>query len=153
MQVYKHKQKGAWPLYAVIFAAMVTAAFLALASPSPARAVLSVVLLTLGLSVFIFWSLTVVVTQDRLAVWFGPGLIRKTFLVSDIHDARLVRNPWYYGWGIRLTPHGWLFNVSGFDAVELELTNHRKFRIGTDDPQQLLAAIQQAIRFTATKHE
>jgi hypothetical protein len=33
-------------------------------------------------------------------------------------------------------------HVSGFDAVELELKNNRKFRIGTDDPQQLLTAVR-----------
>lgn len=151
MQIYKHIQKGALPLYAVVFAAMVTALFLLLVSASPARAMLSVTLLTLGLCIFIFWSLTVVVTLDRLAVWYGPGLIHRTFVVADILDVRLVRTPWYYGWGIRLTPHGWLFNVSGFDAVELELSNQRKFLIGTDEPQRLLAAIQQAIRPRASQ--
>lgn len=46
----------------------------------------------------------------------------------------------------QLTPHGWLFNVSGLDAVELELINNRRFRIGTDEPQRLIAAIQTARR-------
>jgi hypothetical protein len=56
-----------------------------------------------------------------------------------------VRNKWWYGWGIRLTPHGWLFNVGGLDAVELELASGRKFRIGTDEPQGLLNAIRTAM--------
>ena len=55
-----------------------------------------------------------------------------------------MRNLWYYGWGIRYTPHGWLFNVSGLDAVELELKNGRTWRVGTDEPVELLAAIQAA---------
>jgi hypothetical protein len=74
-------------------------------------------------------------------------LIRRRFRVEDIHHARIVRNPWYYGWGIRLTPHVWLFNVSGLDAVELELRDNHNFRIGTDDPQRLVKAIQQAAQF------
>ena len=80
-----------------------------------------------------------------------PGLIRKRFPIGDIHGARIVQNKWYYGWGIRLTPHGWLFNVSGFDAVELELKNKRKFRIGTDDPQELLMAIQRVSEIASNK--
>ena len=63
--------------------------------------------------------------------------------MSDIRDAKAVKNRWYYGWGIRLSPHGWLFNVSGFDAVELEMANGVKYRIGTDEPDKLLAAIEQ----------
>jgi hypothetical protein len=64
--------------------------------------------------------------------------------VQEIRDARAVRNRWFYGWGIRLTPHGWMFNVSGLDAVELDLPNGRRFRNGTDEPERLLAAIRQA---------
>lgn len=79
---------------------------------------------------------------------FGSGVIRKRFRVEDIRTARSVRNPWYYGWGIRLTPQGWLFNVSGFDAVELELNSNRKFRIGTDEPHRLRAAIHTARQLT-----
>jgi hypothetical protein len=93
----------------------------------------------------IFGTLTVDVSKDRVVVWFGPGLIRRTLPVADIRDARAVRNKWWYGWGIRLTPHGWLFNVAGLDAVELELASGRKFRIGTDEPQVLLNAIRTAM--------
>ena len=145
-ETYKHKQIGTLVLYALGFGVVATAALLALVSPGPANVVAGVVLVVLLLCMFLFWSLSVEVTSDRLAVWFGPGVIRRVFRMEDIGDARIVRNPWYYGWGIRLTPHGWLFNVSGFDAVELQFKNNRRFRIGTDEPQQLLTAIQQALR-------
>ncbi len=38
-----------------------------------------------------------------------------------------------------------LYNVSGFDAVEIKLRTGKKFRIGTDVPQELEEAIRQAI--------
>ena len=44
-------------------------------------------------------------------------------------------------WVIR---NGWLYNVSGFDAVELELASGKLCRIGTDEPGRLLHAIEQA---------
>ena len=44
-----------------------------------------------------------------------------------------------------MTPHGVLYNVSGFDAVEIKLRTGKKFRIGTDVPQELDAAIRQAL--------
>ena len=144
MQSYKHRQIPTLLLYTLGFGSVMTAALSTVVSPGPAKVVTGVVLVILLLFIFLFWSLTVVVTSDRLTVWFGFGVIRRVFRIEDIRDSRIVRNPWYYGWGIRLTPHGWLFNVSGFDAVELEFKNHRKFRIGTDEPHQLLTAIQQA---------
>jgi len=41
-------------------------------------------------------------------------------------------------------PGYWVINVSGFEAVELRLQNGRRYRVGTDDPAGLLAAIHQA---------
>jgi hypothetical protein len=46
--------------------------------------------------------------------------------------------------GIRLSPGGVLWNVSGLDAVELSLDGGRRFRVGTDEPRALAAAIAQA---------
>ncbi|MEJ2284164.1 MAG: hypothetical protein P8X85_11275 [Desulfobacterales bacterium] len=43
----------------------------------------------------------------------------------------------HYGRNIRLTPHGWLFNVSGLHAVEIPLRSGKKYRMGTDDPEGL----------------
>ena len=49
---------------------------------------------------------------------------------------------WYLGWGIRGIPHGWMFNVSGFDAVGLYLASGKRFRIGTSDPSGVISAIR-----------
>jgi hypothetical protein len=56
-----------------------------------------------------------------------------------------VTNPWYYGWGIRWTPKGPLYNVSGFEAVEIRMLSGKSFRIGTDEPDLLRQAIDKAI--------
>jgi ABC-type polysaccharide/polyol phosphate export permease len=48
-------------------------------------------------------------------------------------------NPWYYGWGIHFIPGGVLYNASGLSAIELQLTNGRVVRIGTDEPEALAA--------------
>jgi hypothetical protein len=96
----------------------------------------------LALMLYLFHSLTVEVDPDRMVVRFGPGLIRKSFPVQRIREAEVVRNQWYYGWGIRLTPHGWLFNVSGLEAVQIRLDNGRQYRVGTDQPDELVAALR-----------
>ena len=102
-------------------------------------------LVILVVSLALFTTLTVEIDEDALDVRFGPGLIRKRFLLKDIASSRVVKNRWYYGWGIRWTPHGSLYNVSGLHAVELEMTTGRRFRIGTDVPAELDQAIRQSI--------
>jgi len=96
------------------------------------------------LVLYLFGSLTVEITDEELQHWFGPGFWKKSYLLQDIESAEIVRNCWIYGWGIRLTPHGWLYNVSGLDAVQIQLRSGRKFRIGTDDAEGLTAALQHA---------
>jgi hypothetical protein len=63
----------------------------------------------------------------------------------SIEAYRVVENPWYYGWGIRFTPRGWLFNVSGFSAIELQMKSGKLYRIGTDDPEGLAKAVGEAL--------
>jgi energy-coupling factor transporter transmembrane protein EcfT len=92
----------------------------------------------------LFYSLTVDITATKMTVSFGPGFIKKIFNLHEIKSAKAVRTKWYYGWGIRLTPHGWMYNVSGFDAVELELRGGKKFLVGTNEPEKLVNAIRSA---------
>lgn len=103
------------------------------------------VLLVLVACLFLFAALNIGVDRESVSIRFGVGLIRKEFLVRDIESHGIVRNPWYYGWGIRRTPDGWLYNVSGFSAVELCMKDGKKYRIGTDDPVGLNNAVEQAL--------
>jgi hypothetical protein len=48
----------------------------------------------------------------------------------------------------RITPHGWLYNVSGLDAVEIQLCSGKKFRIGTDQSSELTSILQGVIKTT-----
>ncbi|PJZ70721.1 hypothetical protein CH373_07280 [Leptospira perolatii] len=90
----------------------------------------------------LFWDLRVSVDQKQVLVRFGLGLIFRRIQMPDIINAKAVRNSWWYGWGVRYTPHGWMFNIYGLDAVEVSLRNGSKFRIGTDQPDLLTNAIQ-----------
>ena len=105
-----------------------------------------------------FATLSVSIDENWLRIKFGYGIFRKKFAVSEIVSVRRVKNPWYCGWGIRLRfwPRIWIFNVSGFDAVEIVMKNPvsarasagraKIYRIGTDEPEKLEAAIREAIR-------
>ena len=106
---------------------------------------LLIILAALAIGFLLFSILTVKVDAEEVSVRFGVGLIRKRFPISEIESRSAVRNPWYYGWGLRRTPIGWLYNVSGLEAVEITMKDGRKVRIGTDDPAGLDAAIGAAL--------
>jgi hypothetical protein len=144
-QIYRHRQSGTLTLAGLGTGALVLivlAGTVPLANPQ--RVIVSVVAVLLALAVLLFGSLTVSVSYEQIDVRFGPGLIRKRFRSAEVLQVKPVRNHWYYGWGIRLTPRGWLFNVSGLDAVELLMRDGRTYRIGTDQPKELAAAISSA---------
>ena len=143
MPIYKHTQPGT-AIRIILAGAVLFALFILLLQPDdPASlTVTASVMVVLGVLIVLFNSITASVSLDEVRVSLGPGLIRKQFRIEEIRTATQVKNQWYYGWGVRLTPHGWLYNVSGFDAVELLLKTGKKFRIGTDDPAGLAEAIQ-----------
>lgn len=138
---YRHTQSGTLILVSLAVVAIV------MSVTSTATRGSEMVLLLLGgilLMGILFGTLTVEVARGAVRCWFGPGLIRKQYALTDIVEVETVRNHWYYGWGIRYTPRGWLFSVSGLDAVELTLSSGRHFRIGTDEPEELERAIRRA---------
>jgi len=69
-----------------------------------------------------------------------PGIFRKTLSLAtsrpssnaDEASGRL---------GIHKTSRGWLYNVSGFDAVLITLHSGKGILLGTDEPERLRSAI------------
>jgi len=92
----------------------------------------------------LFGSLTVDVDREAVAVRFGLGLVRRRLVLADVIAVQVVRNRWWYGWGIHWVGNGWLYNVSGLDAVELRYSNGHADRIGTDEPETLCRVIRDA---------
>ena len=140
---YRHTQIG-YLMIAVLSAGVVGLSASIAFGSGPKVLVGVIAILTLCL--LLFPTLTAVVQRDRLRCFFGIGMIRREIPVTEILAVSVVRNPWSYGWGLRLIPGGSLWNVSGFDAVELRLHDGKLFRIGTDEPDALRAAIASAVR-------
>src|SRR5262249_16253572 len=108
---------------------------------------MAIVSAMLALLMILFGSLTVSVDDGWVKVRLGPGLIRKHFPRSDLAACEAVRNRWYYGLGIRSIPGGgWLYSVSGLDAVELRMKDGMRYRLGTDEPQKLTEFIQAKLK-------
>ena len=142
MEQYKHTQIGYLLLTLYSIVVLFLSYFNIMTNFHPLTLIgLIIVLIVLG----IFSRLTVTVDDQMIKIQFGVRIIRKTFPLKEIEVYRVVRNPWYYGWGIRFTPRGWLFNVSGFSAIELQMKNGKLYRIGTDDPDNLASALDEAL--------
>ena len=92
----------------------------------------------LVLPYFLFYGLTTKISQEAIIVSFGIGLIEKRIPLNRVTTVEKVRNPWYYGLGLRVIPNGILYNIGGSDAVELRFNDTtRIFRIGTKDSTSL----------------
>jgi len=137
---YEHTQIGhviIWSLLAIILIANGLTGALA---HWPAVVVSLILLVCLVL----FYKLRITIQDETLCVSFGPGIIRKRIRLAEIVGCEPIRIRWWYGWGIHLTPRGWLYNVSGFDAIAITLRNGQKFAVGTDDPDGLVDAMRRS---------
>ncbi len=143
--MYKHRQFGTLMVTGLGAGLIMMLLILFRTPPGPERWITTLIALVIFCCLLLFWSLTVEVKFDHILVYFGFGIIRKKISLADIQQVNAVKTPWYYGWGIRPAPHGWMFNVSGFGGVELIFKNNERFRIGSDEPRRLAEAIQNQI--------
>jgi hypothetical protein len=98
----------------------------------------------LGAALGLFSTLRVTVDGQGVTAGFSGGLLSHRVALDEVDAVAVVTVPWYRGWGMRKTAGGRMYNVSGRRAVELTLPEGRTFTIGSDEPEALLAAIEQA---------
>jgi hypothetical protein len=90
---------------------------------------------------WLFRSLTIEVTETELIWKFGGGWLRKRVPLREIASVKIVRTNVLEGWGIHITRFGWLYNVSGFEAVAITLNSGKRFALGTDEAEKLVSAL------------
>lgn len=144
---YKHTQIG----YLMLSVALATMLFFIwINSIIPPEENSTFITIFMGLIVLLLLSfalLQIAIDEKYLRIKFGYGIFRKKFLLSEIVLVKAVRNHWYYGWGIRIWfwPYMWIYNISGFDAVEITMKNGKIYRIGTDESKNLERAIAKSL--------
>ncbi len=136
---YKHTQVGYVILGSIGAAILLTSSLMLINESRPVALVVLVILVASGV---LFANLTIEIDAERLHASFGPGLIHRTIPLQDIAAVEQVQTPWYYGWGIRWTPQGTLYNVSGKQAIKITLQNGRTVLFGTDEPDALCNALR-----------
>ncbi len=141
---YEHTQRGFTPIIVLLWLVIVAAIIAAFAGDELGAALLSMGLSSVVVVLVVFWFnvLRIRVTGTTIKASFGPGWPRRSYELADLVAFGQVRNKWYYGWGIRRIQTGWMYSVWGLDAVELELAAGKKFTIGTNEPAELLGALE-----------
>lgn len=145
MTPYRHTQAGTVVRWAMFAGLLPLPALLLLPVPKAFSvgiiAALVIMPLVLG---YLLWSLTIEISPAHFKFWFGPGLIGKTVPLALVAHCEPVTG--LRAWGIHWagTKKGWLYNVSGRQAVAVSLEDGTRFTVGTDEPQSVCDAVSQA---------
>lgn len=141
---YRHTQYGAW-MFVVFLMTGILIGVVALTIISEGRILSAIFMICVYLfGLGLFFSFTVEISEEKLKFWFGIGVIRKTYALSEIQSTKEVENPWYYFWGVKSVPGGWFYAIAPGTAVEIELKNGRVVQLGTNQPEKLKQAIDTA---------
>ncbi|MEK6781763.1 MAG: hypothetical protein AABY93_08650 [Bacteroidota bacterium] len=140
MKDYKEFQFG-WLIFAIIIPVQIfiTYLFIYELGDRPIGTMGFIIISSIFIFVYLlFFGLTTTISADKISVVFGIGFIRRTIPINGIKSVECVKTPWYYGWGIRIFSSGMLYNISGFDGVELKFKDAESaIRIGTRDSAKL----------------
>lgn len=138
MGKYKSKQTAYFIVIPVLAAALLASWALMVEGFTLGAIVLAVVLLLTALG---FSSLTITVDDQYIKLKFGIGFYKRKFPLAGIKSASSMRIPFWYGWGIHWVFNGWVYNVSGFQAVEIIYESGKRVVIGSNEPKKLVEAI------------
>jgi hypothetical protein len=146
--IYQHAQKG-WISLGIIFGMLLIASIMVFWVNPPKAESGQAMYFIAGFMIvllLLLYQLKVTVTDSEIRVQYGIAPVYPVIRLADITDAQAVRNPWWVGWGIRYAYNYWVYNVSGFDAVELVKKDGSRVRIGTDEPEILAQKIREQLK-------
>jgi len=148
--MYSHTQRSAASFFLFSLAALIPVGLLLVGrlagADVGARITLLAAAFVMLVSAFIFSSLTIAVRDGQLSWWFGPGIVKKTVPLSTIVSAEPTATNIVDGSGIHLTGRGWLYRVTGRQAVLVTQQDGKRFLLGTDEPDSLAQVIMTGAR-------
>ena len=112
--------------------------------------VMWIIWIAIGIGIpLLFYSvkLTVEVHKNGIHICFFPLYSRiisfKDMNSYEVSQYKPISD--YGGWGIRWSSEkGWAYNVSGNRGVQLKLSNGKRLRIGSQNPEKLVQMIGEA---------
>lgn len=108
--------------------------------------------LILFISLLLFYRIVIEIDTTNISFKLGIGIIRRSYNLSEIESCTPVKDSFLNGWGIHKIRNGWLYNVSGFKAIELTFKNTDKVvRIGTNRPDEIAGVVTGLLNVTGDK--
>lgn len=107
---------------------------------------LIVLIVTLSTILLLFYQLTINVSDSKIQLVYGIGLIRFNFKIDSLQSLKVTKTPWYLGLGIRFSTNGMIYNINTLKAVHVNIIQNGKqksFFIGTPDPEELKVKIEE----------
>lgn len=130
---------------------MIVAIILDNGIPQEGTISIAIVIVSLAFAILMTYKMTICV--DDQYVWFrmGIGFVGKSYELSDISECRIVK---IHSSGVRKIRNGNLYSISGFKGIELKFySTHKVVRLGTNQPEELCEAINNAISKPKRKKE
>lgn len=96
------------------------------------------------LAMLFFYQLRIQVYSNRIKLTYGIGL-NINIKFDKLLQVDPIKTPWYYGFGIRVTPQGMLYNIQGRTALVVYYESkgkQKKVMIGTDKPEELFKTLK-----------
>lgn len=147
---YCHTQIGYTSL--ALMLALASGALLGIFVGEPAlstKIVLSMIAVPCILISMFMYGLTIRVDDEHLSWHFGLKSFRKQIKLADITGVEIVDNTNAFGYGMRFTERGTLYNVSGKRAVAVRLKTpwkkDKEILLGTDRPDELQLVLKACI--------
>ena len=95
----------------------------------------------------LFYGMTTTVSEEKITISYGIGIIRISIKLNRIKAMREVINPVYVGWGIRFIRNGIVYNIRGSKALELAFRDSTRIvRIGSRNPAILMEEIDKRLK-------
>lgn len=132
-----------YPLVGLVILAVIILAINDVTQVIPSAAI-GVLFGILTITAITFSSMTIEVNESEVSWYFGPGFLKKRVLLEEIGSCSKVKNPIWMGFGIHAFGTGWIYNVSGLLGIEIELKSGSFIRLGTNQPNYLVQAINDA---------
>jgi len=144
---YCYTQIGIITILMIALAAVFTAfVFISGLEPNAGPFLMVVGFAVVGLFIFAlaaFYSFTIQIAGEKLDFWFGFGVGKRSFDIADIRSIEIVKTPWYYFWGIKSIPGGWLYSIApGGEAIELVFMDRKKIHLGTNRAAEIKERIE-----------
>lgn len=141
MEYYKKTQYGVL----IIFICILTTTFIFSLEGLSEEFLLTFMVMAFVLS--LFGMLTISIDRTFFKIKMGIGLFGRKIKLKDIKEVKVTKIPWWLGSGVRYYRGRWIYNVAGFQAVEITQIDNKSILVGTAEPTFLKKKIDTARSF------